>query len=58
MPSKFRISESDKCNHPLDLAPIKVRTFVKVNGDEFDLVKISFPLYFRFTKNKRIIFLH
>ena len=58
IPSKFRISESDKCNHLLDLAPIKVRTFVKVNGDEFDLVKTSFPLYFRFTENKRIIFFY
>ena len=56
MPSKFRISESVKCNHPLDLAPIKGRTFVKVNGDEFDLVKTSFPLYFRFPKNKNILF--
>ena len=56
MPSKFRISESVKCNDELDLAPIKARTFVKVNGDEFDLVKTSFPLYFRFLKNKRILF--
>ena len=44
MPSIFRTSVSDKCKYALDLAPITVRTFVKVNGDEFDLVSTSFPL--------------
>ena len=56
MPSIFRVSVSDKCKYALDLAPITVRTFVKVNGDEFDLVKTSFPLYFRFPKNKNKLF--
>jgi hypothetical protein len=42
--SIFRISVSDKCKNALDLAPIKVLTFVKVNGEELEVANSSVPL--------------